>query len=36
MNYNKKRMEGWREFKGNLIAPLGAIEYDPKTGATFV
>jgi CRISPR-associated endonuclease/helicase Cas3 len=29
MNYSK-RMEGWRELKGNLIAPPGTIEYGEK------
>lgn len=33
MNYNARRMNGWREYKGHLIAPRDAIEYDPKTGA---
>ena len=33
MNYQAKRMEGWGEYKGHLIAPKGAIEYNPKTGA---
>lgn len=32
MNYNQS-MKGWREFKGNLLAPDGAIAYDAKTGA---
>jgi CRISPR-associated endonuclease/helicase Cas3 len=36
MNYSEKRMNGWREFKGNLIAPPGVIDYDPKTGATLI
>ncbi|MDQ3254719.1 MAG: CRISPR-associated helicase Cas3', partial [Acidobacteriota bacterium] len=33
MNYNARRMNGWREYKGHLIAPNDAIEYDAKTGA---
>ncbi len=32
MNYNQ-RMKDWPEFKGNLLAPVGAIAYDAKTGA---
>jgi CRISPR-associated endonuclease/helicase Cas3 len=32
MNYNRNRMSGWPEFKGNLIAPIGAISYDTRTG----
>ena len=35
MNYNKK-MIGWSEFKGNLIAPLEAISYDRKRGAVLL
>jgi CRISPR-associated endonuclease/helicase Cas3 len=33
MNYQANRMEHWQEYKGHLIAPPGAIEYNPKTGA---
>jgi CRISPR-associated endonuclease/helicase Cas3 len=33
MNYLARRMEHWQEYKGHLIAPPGAIEYDPNTGA---
>lgn len=32
MNYNQS-MKDWPEFKGNLLAPAGAIAYDAKTGA---
>lgn len=28
-------MGAWREFKGNLIAPEGAIDYDKEVGATW-
>jgi hypothetical protein len=28
-------MGGWREFKGNLIAPEGVIDYDKEMGATW-
>jgi CRISPR-associated endonuclease/helicase Cas3 len=35
MNYDK-RMERWREYKGHFIAPQGAIEYHPKTGAVLL
>ena len=30
-----KGMDTWREFKGNLIAPEGAIDYDKEMGATW-
>lgn len=33
MNYLANRMEHWPEYKGHLIAPPGAIEYNSKTGA---
>lgn len=33
MNYEERRMKGWHEYKGHLIAPKDAIDYDPKTGA---
>lgn len=33
MNYHADRMEHWREFKGQLIAPPGAIDYNRQTGA---
>jgi CRISPR-associated endonuclease/helicase Cas3 len=33
MNYSDKIMGHWPEFKGNFIAPTGAIDYDQKTGA---
>ncbi len=36
MNYIEKRMQGWRELKGNLIAPVGAIDYDREKGATLL
>lgn len=36
MNYSEKRMKGWREYKGNLIAPRGAIDYDSEKGATLL
>jgi CRISPR-associated endonuclease/helicase Cas3 len=36
MNYRADRMEHWREYKGHLIAPPGAIEYNPKTGAVLL
>lgn len=36
MNYVEKRMNGWREYKGNLLAPAGAIDYDPEKGATLL
>lgn len=36
MNYRADRMEHWREFKGHLIAPPGAIKYDRKTGAVLL
>jgi CRISPR-associated endonuclease/helicase Cas3 len=36
MNYRADRMEHWQEFKGHLIAPLGAIKYDRKTGAVLL
>jgi CRISPR-associated endonuclease/helicase Cas3 len=36
LNYQAKRMESWREFKGNLIAPPGAIRYCRKTGAVLL
>jgi CRISPR-associated endonuclease/helicase Cas3 len=32
MNFDK-RMENWTEFKGHLIAPPSAIDYDKKRGA---
>ena len=35
MNYSK-RMEGWRELKGNLIAPPNTIEYDKERGAKWL
>ena len=28
-------MDTWREFKGNLIAPEGVINYDNEMGATW-
>ncbi len=33
MNFDKRRMEGWPEFKGNLIAPPDAIDYNEERGA---
>ncbi|MBD0324831.1 MAG: CRISPR-associated helicase Cas3' [Pyrinomonadaceae bacterium] len=36
MNYRADRMEHWREYKGHLIAPPGAIKYNPKTGAVLL
>ncbi|HEX8846598.1 MAG TPA: CRISPR-associated helicase Cas3' [Pyrinomonadaceae bacterium] len=36
MNYRADRMEHWQEYKGHLIAPPGAIEYHPKTGAVLL
>jgi CRISPR-associated endonuclease/helicase Cas3 len=36
MNYRADRMEHWEEFKGNLIAPPGAIDYNRKTGAVLL
>jgi len=36
MNYRADRMEHWREFKGHLIAPPGAIDYNRKTGAVLL
>lgn len=33
MNYNERRMSGWREYKGHLVAPKDAIDYDAETGA---
>ncbi len=33
MNYNARRMNGWHEYKGHLIAPKDAIDYDAKRGA---
>lgn len=36
MNYRADRMEHWREFKGHLIAPSGAIDYNRKTGAVLL
>lgn len=33
MNYNANRMKGWPEFKGHLIAPPGAIDYNKERGA---
>ena len=35
MNFNSE-MQNWREFKGNLIAPKGAIHYDKRTGAIWL
>lgn len=35
MNYDR-RMQGWCEFKGNLLAPEGAIVYDRGTGAVLL
>jgi CRISPR-associated endonuclease/helicase Cas3 len=35
MNHHKV-MEGWREYKGNLIAPDGAIAYSQETGAVLL
>ena len=35
MNYSQK-MEGWRELKGNLIAPPNTIEYDKERGAKWL
>lgn len=36
MNFDSGRgMETWREFKGNLIAPRGVIQYDKEIGATW-
>ncbi len=35
MNYSE-RMEGWRELKGNLIAPPNTIEYDKERGAEWL
>lgn len=35
MNYSKK-MEGWGELKGNLIAPPNTIEYDKERGAKWL
>jgi hypothetical protein len=36
MNYRADRMAHWREFKGHLIAPSGAIDYKRKTGAVLL
>jgi CRISPR-associated endonuclease/helicase Cas3 len=36
MNYRPDRMEHWQEFKGQLIAPPGAIDYNRKTGAVLL
>lgn len=36
MNYRADRMEHWQEFKGQLIAPSGAIDYNRKTGAVLL
>lgn len=36
MNYRADRMEHWQEFKGHLIAPPGAINYNRRTGAVLV
>lgn len=37
MNFDARRgMQNWREFKGNLIAPSGAIAYDEETGARWL
>ena len=36
MNYRASRMQHWREFKGHLIAPPGAIDYNRKTGAVLL
>jgi CRISPR-associated endonuclease/helicase Cas3 len=36
MNYRADRMEHWREYKGHLVAPPGAIRYCAKTGAVLV
>ncbi|MDQ3684365.1 MAG: CRISPR-associated helicase Cas3', partial [Acidobacteriota bacterium] len=33
MNYSEKVMQHWREWKGHLIAPHGAIIYSTETGA---
>ena len=35
MNYDK-RMEGWGDFKGNLIAKPNTIEYDKQRGARWL
>lgn len=36
MNFDARRGMGeWREYKGNLIAPQGVIDYDKEMGATW-
>ena len=36
MNFDTRHGMGeWREYKGNLIAPQGVIDYDKETGATW-
>lgn len=36
LNYRADRMEHWQEFKGQLLAPPGAIDYNRKTGAVLL
>jgi CRISPR-associated endonuclease/helicase Cas3 len=36
MNYSETKMSGWPEFKGNFLAPAGAIDYNRKTGAVLL
>jgi CRISPR-associated endonuclease/helicase Cas3 len=36
MNYSEKKMGAWPEFKGNFVAPAGAIDYNRKTGAVLL
>jgi len=36
MNYSEKKMGVWPEFKGNFVAPAGAIDYNRKTGAVLL
>lgn len=36
MNFDARRMQGWTEFKGYLIAPPNTIDYDKKRGARWL
>lgn len=36
MNYDNGRMKNWREIKGHLFAPPGAIDYNARRGAVWL
>lgn len=36
MNFDSRRMRGWKEYKGNLIALPNTIDYDKKRGARWL